>query len=331
MRIKMMNSRLSILILGISLSVAGLLSSCSKTSSPAAPTGPTAPTNPGGYDSANQIAGLAGFWSFNNTLFDSAAGITGVSSGTTFTAGPLPGTSALQGSANDGFVLYTNGIGAQIPAMTSFSVAFWLNSAQITNGAQAIFQLMFDSAAAGGWPYLDVDAEGYSATSDSLNIKMYFFNDANNWAGQSFQVYLDTAVSKWTFVAFTYNAATSGITAYENGVSAGLFNYPYGPSQSPPTTTQGPLTVYGNDPGAATGNPNAAPLWGAPNFAATTGIIFDNWQTSTTPNSAPNAANGALGGWAVPYQGALYHFRIYNTALAATDVNSLYILEAAGF
>ncbi len=111
-----------------------------------------------------------------------------------------------------------------------------------------------------------------------------------------------------------------------------MFNFPYGPSQSPtPTTVPGPITVYGNDPGAATGNPNSALLWGAPSFELLTGIIFDNWQTSTTPNSAPGAANGPLGTWAVPYQGALYHFRIYNTALSASDVNSLYILEKSGF
>lgn len=327
---KVRNQKFTLAIIGAALVAITMIASCSKSSSGGGPTGPTPPTNPGGYDSANQIAGLSGYWSFNGTLFDSVNNVAGTNNGTTFTTGPLAGTQALQGNANGAFVL--TGAGTTIPSMTSFTVALWMNSAQVTNGAQALFQLMFDSAAAGGWPYLDVDAEGYTASSDSLNLKLYFFNDKNAWAGQSFQVYLDTAVGKWTQVVFTYNATNSTIQAYENGVAAGMFNFPYGPSQSPtPTTVPGPITVYGNDPGAATGNPNSAPLWGAPSFAATTGIIFDNWQTSTTPNSAPGAANGPLGTWAVPYQGALYHFRIYNTALSASDVNSLYILEKSGF
>jgi hypothetical protein len=327
---KVRNQKFTLAIIGAALVAITMIASCSKSSSGGGPTGPTPPTNPGGYDSANQIAGLSGYWSFNGTLFDSVNHVAGTNNGTTFTTGPLAGTQALQGNANGAFVLA--GAGTTIPSMTSFTVALWMNSAQVTNGAQALFQLMFDSAAAGGWPYLDVDAEGYNSASDSLNLKLYFFNDKNAWAGQSFQVYLDTAVGKWTQVVFTYNATNSTIQAYENGVAAGMFNFPYGPSQSPtPTTVPGPITVYGNDPGAATGNPNSAPLWGAPSFTATTGIIFDNWQTSTTPNSAPGAANGPLGTWAVPYQGALYHFRVYNVALSASDVNSLYILEKSGF
>jgi hypothetical protein len=233
------------------------------------------------------------------------------------------------GSSPNGFVL-TPQVGSNIQSMTSFSLSFWINSQQVTNGAQALFQVILDSAAPGGWPALDVDLEGYTATSDTINCKIYLRNSAMTWSGQSFQVYLDTAVGAWTHVVWTFNAGNSTINAYENGVAAGLFNYPYGPSQSPPTTTSGGVTIYGNDPGAATGNPNGAPLW-KPSFAGTGGIVFDDWQTSTTPNSAPLALSGPLGSWAVPYVGGLSHFRIYNVALNSSDVNSLYILEKAGF
>ncbi len=224
---KFRNQKFTLAIIGAALVAITMIASCSKSSSNG-PTGPTPPTNPGGYDSANQIAGLSGYWSFNGTLFDSANHVTGTNNGTTFTTGPLAGTQALQGSANGAFVL--SGAGSVIPSMTSFTLAFWMNSAQITNGAQALFQVMFDSAAAGGWPYLDIDAEGYAASSDSLNVKLYFFSDKSAWAGQSFQVYLDTAVNKWTQVAFTFNVTNSTIQAYENGVAAGMFNFPYEPS-----------------------------------------------------------------------------------------------------
>jgi hypothetical protein len=308
--------------------MAGMLASCSKSSS-SAPKGPPPPSNPGGYDSANQIAGLVGYWSFNGNT-NGTAGMIGVGTNTTFGAGLLTGTQALQGSSPNGFVLSTT-VGSTIKSMTSFSLAFWINSAQVTNGAQAIFNLLLDSASGGGWPYLDVDLEGYTATSDSLSAKLYMRNSAFNWSGQAFQVYLDTAVGKWTQVVFTFNGGNSTINAYENGVAAGFYNYPYGPSQSPaPKVTAGPITVYGNDPGAATGNPLAAPLWTA-NFSGASGIVFDDWQTSTSPNAAPAASSGPLGSWAVPYVGSLSHFRIYNTALNASDVNSLYILEKSGF
>jgi hypothetical protein len=324
---KTSNAKISCLALATALLLMGAFISCSKKHS-SGPSGPPPPSNPGGYDSSNQIAGLVAYWSFNGNANDTKGGLNGTSSGTAYTSGFISNTQALKGSSN-GFVLVNNA-GSTIPTLTSWSISFWMNSAQVDSEAQGIFNLILDSASSGGWPYLDVDLEGWHSTSDTINAKIYMRNGNYPWAGQSFQVYLDTAVNKWTHVVFTFNGGNSTITAYENGVSAGMFNYPYGPSQNPPTTNLGPLTIYGNDPGAATGNPNGAPLWTS-TFKGAGGIVFDDWQTSTVPNSAPASSSGPLGSWAIPYVGALAHFRIYNTALNSSDVKSLYILEKGGF
>ena len=136
---KIRNQKFTLAIIGAALVAITMIASCSKSSSGGGPTGPTPPTNPGGYDSANQIAGLSGYWSFNGTLFDSVNNVAGTNNGTTFTTGPLAGTQALQGNANGAFVL--TGAGTTIPSMTSFTVALWMNSAQVTNRCPGIIPI----------------------------------------------------------------------------------------------------------------------------------------------------------------------------------------------
>jgi len=181
---------------------------------------------------------------------------------------------AYEGGPIGTYALYTPS--AAIKSMTSFTVAFWLNSQQVDSDAQAILQL---SNPTQYWPELDIDLESYHATSDSLNIKMYMENDSNNVWTVAPQGYLDTAVGKWTQFVVTYNAASGSVSMYENGTSI-AFGYPY----SPPGGTVGPITFYTSDPGSAT-NSNGAPAWGAANFSVSTGLVIGGWQGKTNPHS----------------------------------------------
>jgi len=133
---------------------------------------------------------------------------------------------------------------------------------------------------------------------------------------------LDTAVGKWTQFVVTYNAASGSVSMYENGTSI-AFGYPY----SPPGGTVGPITFYTSDPGSAT-NSNGAPAWGAANFSVSTGLVIGGWQGKTNPPLNPGEGSDT---WNLSYAGALQNLRIYNTALNASDVKSLYILEMGGF
>jgi Concanavalin A-like lectin/glucanases superfamily len=309
-----------------------LFSSCSTSNS--GPTTTPPPSNPGGYDSSNQIQpqALVAYFPFNNNaITETKENFTFTNSGMTFVTG-VKGQ-ALQGAAGK-FATYVSAAPiASLQGIQSFTVAFWIKSGVVDttigptytpgHGAQGIFYLV-DTAQQ--WGNLEVDLEPYKANPDTLQIKCGFRQNASGtvWNGWGPVLKLPAAVGVWTHVVFTYNGASGTLTGYENGVQGGSNSLggPYGP-------WNGQEICYANDPGSPT-NSNHAPVLGPLQFENLISMEFGTWSWDTSPqlftHAAPRGNN-----WEDDFAGALDEFRIYNVALNATDVNSLWILEKAGF
>src|SRR5580658_7900611 len=253
-------------IVGVSiLAATGIVSSCSKKSSgTTTPPPPVGPTNPGGYDSSEQIqtSALLDYWTFNGNLTDSKGALSATNDGATFSTGMLSGTQAFQGSST-GYAVITNP-GSSLPAMQSFTISVWINSAQIAKGGpeESFFQLV-DSTQWQSNIHLGV-IPATSTDSLTLGVKL------QNWPGDTvipwqtyyLNAYLDTAVGKWTHVVVTYSGSSSILNVYENGTVIPV----NGPYTSYPGYTG--LELFQNDPGTPpTGgtpnsNPNSAKPWG---------------------------------------------------------------------
>jgi hypothetical protein len=297
------------------------------------PTNPDNATDAGGVDSANLVA----YWSFNNTLTEKVENLTGTGTNVVY----VPGVKgqAYQGSGG-AYALYSNP-GTALPALQSFSIAFWMYADQPTPfppgdtsstpypglGAQGLFDL---ANTAGFWGNLHLDLEPRTITGgipdpDTLLMKIELTSTATGvvWSNQFPTIELPNAVDQWTHVIITYNGASGKFTIYENGAPVsftGAYGYSYGPFNSA-------ITLYANDPGSAT-NSNNAPVLGNLQFANATKLVIGTWQMSTTPSLTSGAGAQV---WASAYTGALDEMRIYNNAMTANDANSLYLLEKAGF
>jgi len=140
------------------------------------------------------------------------------------------------------------------------------------------------------------------------NIDMFFENGSVNTNGKV-RIHITQGTNDYTFavdnvqnlfgswvnIAFSYDAATSKCTLYVNGSSVS-------------SGTIGGLT-------------------GALNFTSVGKLVFGCVQFQTTPSQT--SATGSQG-WASFLTGTLDEVRIYNKALAPTDISAIVALEAKG-
>jgi hypothetical protein len=141
------------------------------------------------------------------------------------------------------------------------------------------------------WGALDFFYENGS-TASSANFKIHFHGQSEVWFTNGF---LANPWNAWQNIAVTYDAATSTFTLYQGG----------GKVASQTVDGLGNLV-----------------------FPATaTKIIFGTEQFQCTPSL------GTAGGsqsWASYLSGQLDEMRIYNTALSASDLQALIILQGKG-
>lgn len=349
---KTTNLKFGALALAAGVLAFGSLTSCNKTTTvtktvvdsvaytPAAtpPSNPDNATDAGGVDSANLVA----YWSFNTTLTEKVQNLTGT--GTNVIYGTGVKGACYQGSGGS-YAVYSSP-GTALPALQSFSIAFWMNANQPINnstsfvedglGAQGVFDLANDSSFWGNL-HIDLEPQTVSGTADSANgyvgtpnpdtllMKVEMTSTATGvaWVNQFPQVLLPGAVGVWTHVVITYDGASGKFTVYENGAAVsftGAYGYSYGPFNSA-------ITLYATDPGSST-NTNNAPALGNLKFADAKNLVIGGWQLSTKPTLTTAAGPQP---WASNYTGALDEMRIYSNSLSGNDVQSLYLLEKAGF
>jgi hypothetical protein len=338
MRMKTRNQRFSLFILGIALCTTGFLSSCSKSKSNG-PTGPTPPTNPGGYDSANQIqpAALVAYWGFNGNFNETKSSLVATASGTapTFTTG-IKGQ-AYQGSGSSYLIIPFGSAASKFggSSLQSFTVSFWMDEPAepiyATNGQYTPGQgpegVLFMWDTAGNQDLLHLDIEPFAPnTQDTMSLNAGFHATGLVTTGQYVGAggsegivpngRLDTAINKWQQVVMTYDAASSNYTLYQNGTAvfanSAWSTYAAGPA---------PVQILTGGTGAA----GSVPM-GAISFTPLpAGLVIGAWAgTAMVGGFTPNQYTGS-------FKGAMDELRIYNAALNASDVKSLYLLEKAGF
>lgn len=264
-----------------------------------------APEKPiGGYSSSADIGvgHLVDYWSFNGNLDDSLNPGESTNAGTTFSGG-IKGQ-ALQGG--DGKYVTFNPSSA-LQNLSSFTISFWLKP-NSNSGAIGIFGL---SNTKDFWGSLDIYTDGGS--SDSIIFKVHINNSNVPWAGQ----FTDTkvpGVNKWIHMVATYDAGSSKFNIYQNGQAIGVN------TAGNASGTVGPV-LHGDDPATTTTN------YGAIKFVNATKAVFGAFQFQTNPSLTESAT---AQDWAHDFAGNLDEFRIYDKALSAGDVHSLYLLESLG-
>ena len=324
---KNVKSRFPYLALGVFLIAGITIASCNKNEDPGLP-----PI--GGYNTSDEVAAANNVIkiSFDGSLTESKGNIPGTSTNTAFATGAKG--QAFEGSSTQArYAIYD--APSAFATMTSLSIAFWMKAPQTVDnpdpnpvqgkGVQGIFAL---ANPLDFWGGINLFLEGNNTSAgvpnpDTLRVKLLWQNKRAgvNWQGQDPQFYVPAAVDQWVHIAFTYDAASSIVTVYKNGVKGGAKSLagPYGPFD-------GSNTLYADDPGAASGNPKAAPLHGALQFPAATKMVIGANQFSTTPSLGSAGAQP----WSTTFRGLLDEFRIYNKGLTSSEVESLYQLEKAG-
>lgn len=328
------------------LVMGGMFNACSKSNNSGTKTTPP-PSNPGGYDSSNQIqsSALVAYWGFNGNFDESKHNLVATTSSTapTFTAG-IKGQ-AYQGSGSS-YLTVALGSSASLFAATAFpsyTVSLWVNepaepiyapSGNYTPG-QGPEGLFFMYDAAGHQDLLHMDIEPYDPTipqEDTMSINAGFtitgatttgpYVGAGGIEGVVPNGHLDTAINQWTEIVMTYDGTSSEYTLYENGTAVGANSaWSAYANISPIQILTGGLTSgYGSAPVAG-----AIPLGSLNYTPAPTGFVIGAWcGTAGVGGFTPNQYTGS-------FKGALDELRVYNVALDASDVKSLYLLEKAGF
>jgi hypothetical protein len=330
----------TILLIGGALILSGsIVTSCKKSSSNNTPP-VVVPTNPGGYDSSAEIqpSALVSYFSFNGTFNDSKGGLVAQPSSTAPTFGTGMTGQAYKGNGSSYLVVPLGSEASKFAAtsFTSYTIAVWIDEPQepiyATNGnytpGQGPEGVLFMYDTAGHQDLLHMDIEPYAPTTqDTMSLNAGFtatgLTTTGAYAGSTPggtegvvpNGRLDTAINKWTQVVMTYDASSSDYTLYENGTAvfanSAWSTYAAGPS--PAQILTGPTGGTGSEP--------LGPLNYTP---APTGFVIGAWcGTAQVAGFTPNQYTGS-------FKGAMEHLRIYNTALDASDVKSLYILEKAG-
>lgn len=268
-----------------------------------------------GYETSDDVAAdhLLTRLSFNDDLIDSKNNITGTVGTKVAFAGGAKGN-AYSGSSVENRYAIGNGT-AKITGLNSFTLSFWLNSANTVpdggspgqgKGAQGIFSIVRPLEFWGG---INVFLENQDTSHpDRLRIKLMLQNGRSGveWKGQEIIMDVDDGVNKWVHIVFSYNPATSTASCYVNGALNKTSD-----------------VWYASDPGGP-GNPNNAPKYGDFEMVGTNGqILFGSHQFETDPP----LNNGEDQGWATSLVGLLDEFRIYDSALTNSEVTALYKLE----
>ena len=256
----------------------------------------------GGFVNSSEIApgNLIAHFPFENSVADAKGSVTGGTASGTTSFVPGRKGQAYQGSTN-GFIGYTNP--GPVAGLTSFTSAFWINTAKHDGGAQGVFALAKEDGSF--WSNFFVLIEGNNSTSNRMFFKLHFEKNnapfVEHWVEPNGDFRPDDMYGGWRHVAWTYDAATSKVGFFINGTKRTL----------PP----------GSDTRVA--DAGGTPL-GPLNFKNPTKFVIGGMQNHMgAPFNAPEP-------WMLNYSGKLDEFRIYSKALSETELSALVTLERQG-
>jgi hypothetical protein len=282
-------------VLSITILLSGsILTSCKKD-----PVDPYAgKTDPSTIASASLIA----YFPFEDTP---AAGAVVEKSNNTITfvkkVGPASFVSgrrgnAYQGSATESYLEYNVAAGSALKTLDEVTFACWIKTPSTTSGAAKIFNLNGGDAFMGNLVLMQES----QPLGDSVDMKFYLFDSASpEWKGQDVRKQSDKFLNdKWFHLVSLYRNSTSTIELYANGklVLTGI-------------RYAGPIPAAGGT------QPLLGPILLGSDM---TKIHFGAWlqQIAGTPES-----------WMTYYKGLVDEFRVFNKALTAAEVKSLYDAE----
>ncbi|MCD0464758.1 LamG domain-containing protein [Flavobacterium sp. ENC] len=283
----------------------------------------------GGYENSDEVAAthLISKFSFDGNLNDSKSNITGLEGMNVAYADGVKGN-AYQGSSAVARYAVGNAT-AKITSLNDYTISFWMNTANTVpdggspgqgKGAQGIFSIVRPTEFWGGINLFLENPD--SANPNRLRLKLGVENGRTGvmWKGQSVIVNLDNSLNTWVHIVLAYDSKTSTINCYTNGApSANVGGFPFAPAEG----VVGTAIWYADDPGTYA-NVKNAPKYGAFQMTGTNGkVVFGNHQFETTPP----LNNGSQQDWATSYAGLMDEFRIYDSALASSEVSALYKLE----
>lgn len=270
----------------IVLAIAFVFSACQKLERPALGDYPKDPPPP-------PYSILKSYFSFDNTIRDTGQyRLPVISKNITF----VTGVSGQAAQIGDGGYILSTKLNDSLKTIGSFSVAFWMKGATgpVQNGAQGVFAI---SNSAQFWGNLEMFMENYNDPTDpnAVWLKIHMFNASVTGGGEEWtsddNTKLKNVLGKWTHIALTYDAATSKLSLYKDGM---------------PTAVNGKVLGGGN--------------YGNIKWTGVTGLVLGSYAFQTSPS----LTNHGPETWAKSFNGALDNFRFYNVAISAADVLSLY-------
>lgn len=178
----------------------------------------------------------------------------------------------------------------KLAEMTSFTVAFWMNTEKHTGGGQALFMMPNTSDF---WGNLFVIIEGNDNPTD--NSMLFKFNFAGNWVefnGNNGLNRLPDMYGKWHHLAFSYDETTSKFAGYMDGEKMDL-----------------PVAVTDR-------KKDGAPL-GKLSFKDASQFVIGAYQQHIGIQGDPQD-------WMLHYTGMLDQFRVYTKALSDNEVKTLF-------
>lgn len=294
---------------GIALITIGTVTSCKDDSSSLPKIGP--------YDNSNQVAStnLLAHWTFDGTYAEEKSSKTPTNSvGASFVTG-------IKGQAlhlSNGYLLYpTIDALSSANALSSVTVSMWINVNNNGSTATSFFALTQPPAVQTDWNQgpLNIYAETSKdplTYNDTLVLHSAFHiysggnyniggDNINDYGvrGTDFQTVKGT--NRWVFYVMRYDGANSNIDLYADGVRVSNNNFRNRTNGTPPV---GLGNIIMSTP---------------------TQVLIGAW-----PNSSAGYNLSAAQTWQGLMTGSIDEIRVYNAALAETDIGYLYQLEKAG-
>jgi hypothetical protein len=243
---------------------------------------------------------LKDFWSFENNVNDEGENkLSTVAVNVTYEVG-VTGKAAKIGSGGYIFskaigdtVVYPNTFKA-VPADTlsnlgSVTLSFWMNGVgPVVGGAQGLFSISNKNEF---WGSLDLFLENNDNGSEAF-LKVHMFNaGVSSGNGEEWnEVKIPGALNKWTHIAVVYDATTSKFNLYADG-QAVIADKTLGGGS------------YGNL-----------------KFKDFNGLVIGTYQFQTNPS----LTNHGPESWARSFNGSLDQLRLYNRALSASEIGTLF-------
>ncbi len=180
--------------------------------------------------------------------------------------------------------------GAKVGSMTSFTVAFWMNTQKHTGGAQSIFML---GRSSDFWGNMFALVEGNdNATDNSMLLK---FNFAGNWVefnNNNGLNRLPDMYGKWKHIAFRYDEKTSVFSLFVDGEK------------------------YAIPDAVANRMKDNKPL-GALQFIDPSKFVIGAFQQHAGVSGNPDS-------WMLRYTGLLDQFKVFTVAITDAEIKALF-------